>query len=181
MYPLQTPAQLTAVSAAVSAIAPTFMLIEHMWNIISIALLSLVPSFEGRYAIAMGIAMGIPLGLIFPLAFIMSTVPMILVFLLLKPVLKWLYMLPINSLRRFAAWVENRAQRKSRGMETGSFIALFLFVAVPLPGTGVWTGSIIAALLEMEQKRAALAIIAGNLIACGVMALGALGVTSIIF
>ena len=93
------------------------------------------------------------------------------IFWLLKPLLKWLYSLPIAPVQKFAAWVERRAERKSKGMDTGSMLALFAFVAVPLPGTGVWTGSIIATLLGMNRKRAAITIILGNLVACLAMLL----------
>lgn len=173
---LHTLPLLLTEAAALPEAQQAFVWSEHLGKVFTTALLSLVPTFEGRYAIVTGLAMGMPLAFTFILAFVMSTVPMPFVFWLLKPVLKWLYSLPIKPVQKFAAWVERRAQRKSKGMDAGSMLALFVFVAVPLPGTGVWTGSIIATLLEMDRKRAALAITAGNLVACTVMTLGATGV-----
>ncbi len=163
-------------AAATPAAQQTFVWSEHIGKIITTALLSMVPTFEGRYALTVGLAMGMPFVFTFLLAFIMSTLPMPFIYWLLKPILKWLYTLPIKPLQRFAAWVENRAERKSKGMDAGSLFALFVFVAVPLPGTGVWTGSAIATLLKMDVKKSMIAIVLGNLVACTIMALAATGV-----
>ena len=69
-------------------------------------------------------------------------------------------------MRKFAAWVDARAERKSKEADKKGMLGLFLFVAVPLPGTGVWTGCAIASLLKMNKKQAALAIFLGNVAAC---------------
>ncbi|MCL1855357.1 MAG: small multi-drug export protein [Clostridia bacterium] len=153
---------------------------EQVWKVIVTALLSLVPSFEGRYAIVTGIGMGLPLAFTFVLAFVMSTLPMPFIYWLLKPVLKWLYTLPFRPIQKFAAWVERRAEKKSQGIRAGSLFALFLFVAVPLPGTGVWTGSMIATLLEMDKKWASVVIVLGNLAACAIMTVLALAGTNFV-
>ena len=89
--------------------------------------------------------------------------------LLLRPVLDWMYTWPIGFVRKFAAWVDARAERKSKEMDKKGLLGLFLFVAVPLPGTGVWTGCAIASLLKMNKKQAALAIFLGNVAACLIM------------
>jgi uncharacterized membrane protein len=54
---------------------------------------------------------------------------------------------------------------KSDGMNHGEFLGLLLFVGIPLPGTGAWTGSLIASLLEMDIKKASIAIFLGVLLA----------------
>ncbi|MDR3051340.1 MAG: small multi-drug export protein [Oscillospiraceae bacterium] len=173
-------AQATASPAAVPAAAQTaFVWTEHLGEIITTGLLSMVPTFEGRYAIEVGRLLGMPVLFAFILAFVCSSIPMPLIMWRLKPMLRWLYSRPWPIAQKAAAWVENRAVRKAKEVETGSLVALCLFVAVPLPGTGVWTGSIIATLLEMDVKRASVAIVLGNLGACLIMTLLGTGVRAI--
>ncbi|MDO4547074.1 MAG: small multi-drug export protein [Clostridia bacterium] len=158
--------------------ASGFIWSENLTQIIVTALLSMVPTFEGRYAVVTALAMGMPAVFSFLLALIFSTIPMPFIFMLLKPVLKWLYSLPIEPLRKFAAWVENRSVKKSASVKKKGLLGLFLFVAVPLPGTGVWTGSAIATILNMNKTDSMLAIVVGNVVACLAMTiLGSMGIT----
>lgn len=171
------------------AAAQTFVWQEHMGKLVSTALLSMVPAFEGRYAVVTSIAMGVPILFSYLLAFISSSIPMPLIILLLRPLLDWFYTLPIKPVQKFAAWLERRSTRKREKMhsnkqtgimgwlgkyfssETMELIALYVFVALPLPGTGVWTGSAIATLFEMPRMKSAVAILLGNATACLIMTL----------
>ena len=140
--------------------------------------------------------MGMPVGFAYVLAVVCSTLPMPFILLLLRPVLDWFYTLPIRPVRRFTAWLERRSERKRRKMHAGKrkgvrgwlskwlsdgtleLIGLYIFVALPLPGTGCWTGSAVATLFEMPRGKAAIAILLGNVTACALMTAGALGVIS---
>ena len=171
---------------------------EHLGKIITTALLSMVPTFEGRYAVVAMLRMGLPAVFAYLLAVICSTIPMPFILLLLRPVLDWFYTLPIKPVRKFAAWLERRSERKRRAMhqnkgkglrgklqgrvseDTIELIGLYIFVALPLPGTGCWTGSAIATLFEMPRLKAALVILLGNCTACAIMTLMSLGVFSFI-
>ena len=139
---------------------------EHMTEIIITALLSMVPMFEGRYALVGAQAMGMPAIPAYLLAVIFSSLPVPIILWLLRPVLDWMYTWPIGFVRKFAAWVDARAERKKGEVDKKGLWGLYIFVAVPLPGTGAWTGSAIATLLKMDKKKAMLAIIAGNATAC---------------
>ena len=66
-----------------------------------------------------------------------------------------------NIMKKLVYKLEDRAAKKSSGVEKGEFIFLLLFVGIPLPGTGAWTGSLIASLLEFDIKKASLAILIG--------------------
>ena len=178
--------------------AGNFVWREQLGNIIKTALLSMVPTFEGRYAVAVMLGIGMPALFSYVLAVVCSTLPMPFILLLLRPVLDWFYTLPIKPVRKFAAWLERRSEKKRRKMhankgsglrgklqnrvseETIELIGLYIFVALPLPGTGCWTGSAIATLFEMPRGKAAIAILLGNITACGIMTLGSLGVFSFI-
>ena len=71
--------------------------------------------------------------------------------------------------------LENRAAKKSDALEKGEFLGLMLFVGIPLPGTGGWTGSLIAALLDVDFKKALVAEILGILIATVIMSIVSYG------
>ena len=157
----------------------------------------MVPTFEGRYAVVAMLGMGLPVGFAYILAVVFSTLPMPIILLLLRPVLDWFYTLPIKPVRKFAAWLEKRSERKREKMhankgtgvrgklakhlsqETIELIGLYIFVALPLPGTGCWTGSAIATLFEMPRGKSAIAILLGNVTACAIMTLATCGVISI--
>ena len=171
---------------------------EHMGKIIGTALLSMVPTYEGRYALVTGAAMGLPAGFAYLIAFECSSIPVPFILLLLRPVLDWFYTLPIKPVQKFAAWLEKRSARKREKMhsdnrkglmgkigkhvsaDTLELIALYVFVAVPLPGTGVWTGSAIATLFEMPRGKSAIAILLGNATACLITMLMTMGVKAVV-
>ena len=146
-----------------------FVWTEHVWEVISTALLSMVPGFEGRYAVVTGVAMGIPVALTFLMALAFSTIPMPLIMRFMKPALRWLYARDNERLKGFAAWVERRSARMRERVDAKGLIGLFLYVAIPLTGTGVWTGTMIAAAMGMNRRHAYFAITAGNIVAIGIM------------
>ena len=86
-----------------------------------------------------------------------------------------------TRLHGIADWVERHAGKRSGKLKNGEFVALMLFVGIPLPGTGAWTGSLIAALLDMDVKKAVIAELLGVAIATVIVAslsyglLGAIG------
>ena len=184
-------------TAPLMSAAAGFVWSENMGKIVLAALLSMVPTFEGRYALTVMLGMGMPVGFAYVLAVVCSTLPMPFILLLLRPVLDWFYTLPIKPVRAFAAWLERRSERKRQKMhenqgkgirgwlrkhvsaETIELIGLYIFVALPLPGTGCWTGSAIATLFEMPRLKAAVAITLGNITACAIMLAATMGVISI--
>ena len=176
-----------------AAAGEAFVWQEHSRQIITAALLSMVPTFEGRYAVTVALGMGMPPVFSYLLALICSSLPVPFILLLLRPVLDWFYTLPIKPVRRFAAWLERHAARKRESMneknrrglrarlsaDAAELFALYVFVALPLPGTGVWTGSAIASLFNLPRGKAAAAILLGNVTACLIMTLAASGVLAI--
>ena len=65
--------------------------------------------------------------------------------------------------------IEERGQKKSESMKHGEFLGLLLFVGIPLPGTGAWTGSLIATILDMDRKKSIVPILLGVLMATVIM------------
>jgi uncharacterized membrane protein len=79
---------------------------------------------------------------------------------------------------KIVEWAENKAAKNKASIEKYGFWGLAIFVGVPLPGTGAWSGSLIAALLDMDLKKASLSILIGVFIAAVIMTIvsyGALG------
>ena len=180
-----------------SAAENSFVVSENLAKVLSTALLSMVPTYEGRYAVPVMLGLGMPPLFAYLLAAVCSTIPMPFILLLLRPVLDWFYTLPIKPVRKFAAWLERRSARKREKMhakkgsgirgwlqdrvsqETIELLGLDIFVALPLPGTGCWTGSAIATLFEMPRLKSAIVILLGNFTACAITLGVSLGAFSI--
>ena len=126
-------------------------------------LLSLAPVSELRGAIPYGIAAGLEPWLVFLLAVVGNLLPVPFILLFIRKIFQWMKRYP--RLAKIAKKFEDRAWRKSGKVKRSETIGLCLFVAIPLPGTGAWTGALIAALMEMRMKRALPTILLGVLIA----------------
>ena len=136
-------------------------------KMIGIFLISMLPIIELRGAIPIGAAIGLPwyLNMIVSIIGNMLPVPFILMF-------------SVKAFE-FIEKIENRAKKRSEGLATGEFIGLMLFVAIPFPGTGAWTGALIAALLQFNRKRSFFYIGLGVVIASVIMTLASYGVISL--
>ena len=177
-----------------AAAGGAFVWQNHIRQIVTTALLSMVPTFEGRYAVTVALGMGMPPVFSYLLALICSSLPVPFILLLLRPVLDWFYTLPIPPVQKFAAWLERHAAKKRASMneknrlgfrarlsaDAAELVALYIFVALPLPGTGVWTGSAIATLFNMPRGKAAAAILLGNATACLITTLATTGVLAVV-
>lgn len=96
-----------------------------------------------------------------------NIIPIPFILLFIKKIFE--FMKKHNILKGLVLKLEQRAEKKSDGVEKGEFIFLLLFVGIPLPGTGAWTGSLIASLLEFDIKKASVAILIGLLVATVIM------------
>lgn len=132
-------------------------------------LVSMVPVVELRGAIPFGFAFGLPLWLNYALCVIGNFLPVPFILLFIRRILAW--MKKTKHLARFALWLEKKAQKNSDKVMKGVASGLFLFVAIPLPGTGAWTGALVASLFDMRMKYALPAIFLGILAAGAIMSL----------
>lgn len=142
-----------------------------------IFLISMLPVVELRGAIPVGAAIGLPWYLNMIVSIVGNLLPV--PFILLFSVKAFEFMKKHNILVKFIEKIENRAKKRSEGLATGEFIGLMLFVAIPFPGTGAWTGALIAALLQFERKRSFIYITLGVLIAAAIMIAASYGVISL--
>lgn len=142
-----------------------------------IFLISMLPIVELRGAIPVGAAIGLPWYLNMIVSIVGNLLPV--PFILLFSVKAFEFMKKHNILVKFIEKIENRAKKRSEGLATGEFIGLMLFVAIPFPGTGAWTGALIAALLQFERKRSFIYITLGVFIAAAIMTAASYGVISL--
>ena len=103
----------------------------------------------------------------------MIPIPFILVFI--KSILKWMKDGP-KFFSKIAIWLENKANKHSAKFQKSESVALMLFVGIPLPGTGAWTGALIAALFGIRIKYSLPSIFAGVLIAGAIMTFASYGI-----
>ena len=109
----------------------------------------------------------------FIIAVLGNILPIPFVLMFLNKILEWMKKTPLHKI---AEWLENKAIKKSDQIQKYGKYGLFLFVAIPLPGTGAWTGSMIAALLHMRKRDALPWIFLGVVAAGLIMSLLAFGI-----
>jgi uncharacterized membrane protein len=142
-------------------------IIKFLSDEIMVILIAAMPVLELRGAIPFGVSLGMHPLHAMVLGILGSMLPVPFLLLFLKPVFR--EMRKHRLFKKFVEWVTNRTMKKATNIKKYSALGLLIFVAVPLPTTGVWTGSIAAALLDMRFRTAFFAILAGNCIAALIM------------
>ncbi|MBQ7435432.1 MAG: small multi-drug export protein [Oscillospiraceae bacterium] len=139
----------------------------------------MLPVVELRFGLPFGIAQGLeyPLALMAALLGNMAPVPFIIVYI--KRIFAWMRM-HMPRMNALLTKLENRAHLKGETVEKYGHWGLLLFVAIPLPGTGAWTGALIAALLNIRTAKAVPVILIGVCIAAAIMTLVTYGVIHIV-
>ncbi|MEG0803518.1 MAG: small multi-drug export protein [Pygmaiobacter sp.] len=148
---------------------------EYFW----ILLISMVPIVELRGAVPIGIAMGnLPLLGVYLAAILGNMLPVPIILLFAKKILIWCTTLPYVG--KFFNFIYEKGLKAGETLQKkagrGLYFALFIFVAIPLPGTGAWTGCLAATLLDMKLVPSILAVLAGVLTAGLIMGALSLGV-----
>lgn len=131
-------------------------------------IISMIPILELRGALLVaGPILGVPVAKAIPLCVIGNIIPVPFILLLITPIFKWLK--GTRTFKPMVTKLENKAMSKSDKIEKYEFWGLVLFVGIPLPGTGAWTGSLIAALLGIKFKKAFPAVVIGICMATVIM------------
>lgn len=130
-------------------------------------IISMTPILELRGGLIAASAFGIEMWKGIAICVIGNILPVPFILLLITPFFNWLKRR--KMFRPYVERLENRAMSKKDSIEKYKFWGLMLFVGIPLPGTGAWTGSLIASMLNMEFKKAFPAVILGILMATVIM------------
>ena len=141
-------------------------------------LISMVPLIELRGAIPYAVGFDLPLVPSLIVALVGNMVPVPFIFLFARKVLEWGKDKKYTG--KFFTWCLQKGEKGGRKLEAkagkGLYVALLLFVGIPIPGTGAWTGTLAASILNMDFKKSMLFVFFGLLLAAGIMLLASLGV-----
>ena len=149
-----------------------------MLNYIIIFLISMVPLVELRGALIYSQAIGMPLLASYIICVIGNMLPVPIIYLFARKVLIWGK--DKKQIGKFFTFCIEKGEKGGKKLQEtagkGLFVALFLFVGIPLPGTGAWTGTLAASFLDMDFKSSVIAVMGGVLLAGIIMGLGSAGV-----
>ena len=154
------------------------MLKKYLW----VFFISMVPVIELRGAIPVSQGFGLPLLQSYIIAVLGNMLPVPFIYLFARKILVWGADKPVIG--KPFTWCLKKGEKGGKALEekagNGLFIALMLFVAIPLPGTGAWTGTLAASILDMKFKQSVIAVMFGVLIAGVIMGLISFGAFSAI-
>ena len=136
-------------------------------------LVSMLPLVELRGAVPLGVAAGMPWYEILPICYLGNLLPIPFLLLFTERLLDWLARMP--GIKGAANWYTSKLNSKKAQITKYAKWGLFLFVAVPLPGTGAWSGAMLASSLKMPPVRAFVSIAAGVVAAGLIMAIASSG------
>ena len=141
-------------------------------------LISMLPLIELRGAIVYAVGFGLPLVPSIVVAMLGNMLPVPFIFLFAQRVLAWGK--DKKYIGAFCRWCLEKGEKGGQKLQEkagrGLYIALLLFVGIPLPGTGAWTGTLAASLLKMDFRKSVLFILLGLLLAAAIVLLASLGV-----
>ena len=151
----------------------------YKYPLLATFLTALLPVVELRGALPLGVSLGLPHLTAYIVAVVGNLVPVPFIILFARSIFKWLKK-HVPFLRKIVVRLEWRARSKRSYIDKWSLLGLFLLVAIPLPGTGAWTGALVAALFDIRLKRA-MPVIAAGVMAAGLIVLAVtFGVSHII-
>ena len=150
-------------------------------NYLLIFLVSMVPLVELRGAIPISQGLGLPLLSSYIICIIGNMIPVPFIYLFARKILEWGQDKPvIGKFFRFCLEKGEKGGKKRQArVGRGLFLALLLFVGIPVPGTGAWTGTLAASILDMDFKSSVAAVMLGVLLAGVLMMIGSVGIFSL--
>ena len=141
-------------------------------------LVSMVPVVELRGGIPFGVGVGLPVWAAFLAAVIGNLIPVPFIIVYIRRIFQWMRR-RVPRLNRMVDALERKAHLKGRRVNKYKYLGLAVFVAIPLPGTGAWTGSLAAAFLDMPLRKAIPSVVAGVLVAGAAISVLTYGVVNL--
>lgn len=148
-------------------------------KILSTIFVSMVPVIELRGAIPIGVSLGLDLVPTILLCIIGNIIPVPFIIIFIRRIFEWMRKIS-PKLDAIVVRMEQKAMSKKDIIDKYKIFGLYVLVAIPLPGTGAWTGSLVAAIFDIRLKRAFPAIFAGVATAGLIMGLVTAGVVALI-
>ncbi len=141
---------------------------------------SMVPLIELRGAIPYAVAYNLPLLQSYIIAIIGNMLPVPVIFFFARKVLEWGKDVSFKPFAKFCRFCIEKGEKGKQALlsksKNGIYVALFLFVGIPLPGTGAWTGTLAASFLDLDFKKSVIAVMGGVVLAGLIMGLLSSGV-----
>ena len=128
---------------------------------IIIFLISLLPILELRGGLIAAAILGVEWYIALPICIIGNVLPIPIVLIFIRKIFDFIKKTNFLWMGKIVTKIDEKAQKKSKGVDTASFWGLFTFVAIPLPGTGAWTGALIANILNISKKKSSITILLG--------------------
>ncbi len=148
-----------------------------MIHYLLVFLISMVPLIELRGAVPYGIGWDLNIPLVYVLAIVGNMIPVPFIYLFARKVLLWGK--DKKYIGKFFTFCLEKGEKGGKKLQEkagrGLFVALMLFVGIPLPGTGAWTGTLAASMLDMDFKSTVIAVLSGVVIAGVIMGLASMG------
>lgn len=137
------------------------------WKILLTFLISMVPIVELRGAVPIGVGMGVNPFLALAVSIIGNMIPVPFIFFFARKFLTWGK--DKKLIGKFCKWVLKKGEKGGKKLTEkagrSTYVALLLFVGIPIPGTGAWTGTLAASLLDLDFKKSSIAVICGVVLA----------------
>lgn len=152
---------------------------EHISAEAVVFIISMIPILELRGGLLVAPMLDVPITTAIPICIAGNIIPIPFILLFIKRIFKFLKR--FSFFEKIIVKLENRAMKKSDTIKRYEFWGLVLFVGIPLPGTGAWTGSLIAALMDIDFKKAVLAELLGIIIATVIMSIVGYGLLNVLF
>ena len=140
---------------------------QHVSKELIIFIISMIPILELRGGLLAASLLKVSAAKAIPICIMGNIIPIPFILLFIRQIFK--LMKKTKVFRGLIERLENRAMGKSDQIQRYEFLGLLLFVGVPLPGTGAWTGSLIASLLGVDIKKSSIAILCGLIMATVIM------------
>lgn len=145
---------------------------------IVVFIISLMPILELRGGLIAAALLKVNPVVGYIVSIIGNIIPVPFILLFITKILDWMEKSKVKFFRNVASWVRKKANKNKGNIEKYGYVGLILFVGIPLPGTGAWTGCLIASLLGLDRKKSFFCTLAGIIIASIIMMIVSYGILS---
>ena len=143
---------------------------------ILVFIISLMPILELRGGLLAASLLGVKPIPAYIISIIGNVIPVPFILLFITKILEWMSKSKVKRMNKFAKWLYKKKDKHKDKIEKYGYWGLLLFVGIPLPGTGAWTGCLIASLLNLNRKKAFIATMGGILMASIIMMIISYGI-----
>lgn len=145
---------------------------------ILVFIISLMPILELRGGLLAAALLGLDPLPSYIISIIGNVIPVPFILLLITKILDWMRKSKVQLFNKIAIWLDEKVEKHKGQIEKFGYLGVVLFVGIPLPGTGAWTGTLIASVLNMDKKKTFLAVMAGLIMASIIMMILSFGIVA---